>query len=93
VLNLPSKYLDAAGVNLDHYKRIKMEEAEARAKLIAARNENMMRYRPSNNALAAYSPLRNDISRQSHQASYANVNYTKDAIISKNDLSSLRQII
>jgi hypothetical protein len=92
-MNLPPRHLEAAGVKLDHYKRIKMEEAEARAKLIAARNENMMRYRPSNNALAAYSPLRNDISRQSHQASQANVKYTRDALISKDDLSSLRQII
>ena len=63
VMNLPNKHLEAAGVNLDHYKRIKQEEAEARAKLIAARQENMLRYRPSNNALAAYSPLRNDVSR------------------------------
>jgi hypothetical protein len=92
-MNLPPRHLEAAGVHLDHYKRIKMEEAEARAKLIAARNENMMRYRPSNNALAAYSPLRNDTSRQSHQASQANVKYTRDALISKDDLSSLRQII
>jgi hypothetical protein len=92
-MNLPPRHLEAAGINLDHYKRIKMEEAEARAKLIAARNENMMRYRPSNNALAAYSPLRNDISRQSHQASQANVKYMRDALISKDDLSSLRQII
>jgi hypothetical protein len=37
VMNLPTKHLEAAGVNLDHYKRIKQEEAEARAKLIAAR--------------------------------------------------------
>jgi len=37
VMNLPNKHLEAAGVNLDHYKRIKQEEAEARAKLIAAR--------------------------------------------------------
>lgn len=93
VVNLPAKHLEAAGVNLDHYKRIKQEEAQARAKLLAARQENMLRYRPSNNAMAAYSPLRNDVSRQSHQSSAAIGQYSRDAVISKDDLSSLRQII
>jgi hypothetical protein len=27
VLNLPPRHLEAAGVNLDHYKRVKYEEA------------------------------------------------------------------
>jgi hypothetical protein len=84
VVNLPPKHLEAAGINLDHYKRIKQEEQEARARLMsAARNENMMRYRPSNNALAAYSPLRNDFSRHS---------YAPESIVVMDDVSKLRAI-
>lgn len=89
IMNVPSRHLEAAGVNLDHYKMIKEQEKNARQKLIAARQENMLRYRPSNNALAAYSPLRHDISRGSHQS--AAINY-KDVVISKDELTSLRQI-
>jgi hypothetical protein len=39
VLNLPAHYLHAAGVNLDHYKMIKEQEAAARARLIAERGK------------------------------------------------------
>ena len=37
VMNLAPQYLQAAGVNLDHYKMIKQQEAAARARLLADR--------------------------------------------------------
>ena len=62
------------GINkskIENYKRIKMEEAEARAVLMQPKAENQQpyhrrissnvnsKYKPSANALASYSPLRN----------------------------------
>ena len=63
----------ANGINkskIENYKRIKMEEAEARAILMQPKAENNQyhrrissnvnsKYKPSANALASYSPLRN----------------------------------
>ena len=47
---------------VDNYRRIKQEEAAARAMLMAkpiqARPSMGHKYKPSENALAAYSPLR-----------------------------------
>ena len=87
-------YLSALPINnnsskVENYKRIKQEEAAARAKLIAPRleavvqglpqyhsdlkkasghqrNPNLlgMKYKPSENAFAQYSPLRNELSHQ-----------------------------
>jgi hypothetical protein len=39
LINLPARHLQAAGVNLDHYKQIKVQEQEARNKLIASRQD------------------------------------------------------
>lgn len=89
------------GVNkskIENYKRIKMEEAEARAQLMQPVMSNEVvgshrrmvsnvnnKYKPSANALASYSPLRNMTSNvaQSHEA----------GIISRDDLRGLREII
>lgn len=35
LMNVPAIHLQAAGVNLDHYRKIKQEEAAARARLLA----------------------------------------------------------
>ena len=50
--------MEAAGVNLDHYRKIKQEEAQARAKLLAEvprygqkqmqQQPKPLQYRPSN---------------------------------------------
>ena len=58
--NLGNHKLEAAGLNLDHYRKIKQEEAQARARLLAdvprygQRSSNKaqpLQYRPSNQAL------------------------------------------
>ena len=56
----------------------------------------MLRYRPSNNALAAYSPLRQDLSRQSnhHGSVIIGQNNNRDSVaISREELGNLRSII
>ena len=54
----------ASASPVEDYRRIKQEEAAARAMLMAkpvqARPALNAKYKPSANALAAYSPLRNE---------------------------------
>jgi len=106
---------------IENYKRIKQEEAAARAMLLAPsrlpeptsatkiRNSDQLgsigvhrrhpssfldqRYKPSENALAQYSPLRNQLSQQQIPQFIPSVKNVGVGVISSQELRGLRQII
>lgn len=91
----------------NNYRRIKQEEAAARARLIAPRQEPLSqrrngsllesnKYKPSANAMAQYSPIRNELSVGAIPQFIPPVSaHSQDpsGIISNQDLKSLRAII